>query len=213
MNVVELRARYVAAIRAGDRRTALRIVDDARSEGLDIRTLYEEILQPAQQEIGLLWQCNEITVADEHLATAITQVAMTRVYDELFTAPRRDGRTLVAACVDTERHELGLRMVCDLLELEGWDTLYLGATVPIESLVDTVRQRRPRVVALSTSLTPHLARLRETIEALRTLNENSPAILVGGRIFADDPTLGARLGADITATSAAHAARALEDLA
>lgn len=213
MNVDSVRTRYIAALRAGNRRAALTVVDEARADGLDIRTFYEGVLQPAQQEIGRLWQQNEITVADEHLATAITQVAMTRVYDELFDAPRREGRTLIAACADTERHELGLRMICDLMEAEGWDTQYLGATVPIESLVAIVRERRPRVVALSASLTPHLARLQSAIDALRSeLAPDAPLILVGGRLFTGDPSIGERIGADITATSASEAVRALEEL-
>lgn len=213
MNVEVVRTRYIAALRSGDRRAALGIVDVARGEGLDMRTLYEDVLQPAQHEIGRLWQRNEITVADEHLATAITQVAMTRVYDELFSAPRRPGRTLIAACADTERHELGLRMICDLMEMEGWDAHYLGATVPIESLVDIVRERRPRVVALSASLAPHVPRLQSAIAALRAnLGAATPLILVGGRMFTADPSLGERIGADVTATSAAEAVRALEEL-
>ena len=65
-------------------------------------------------------------------------------------------RTLIAACVDTERHEVGLRMLCDLLDREGWHTTYLGATVPVESLVAMVQRGRPTVVALSTALSPHL---------------------------------------------------------
>jgi MerR family transcriptional regulator, light-induced transcriptional regulator len=212
MNVDALRRSYSDAIQRGDRRAALRAIDEARTDGLDIRTLYEEVLQPAQREIGRLWQENRITVADEHLATAITQAAMSRVYDELFRVEPRAGRTLIAACADTERHELGLRMVCDLLELDGWDTCYLGATVPIESLVDIVRERRPRAVALSASIAPHLQRLQSAIAAIReTLGAATPLIMVGGRLFQDDPALGQLIGADVTARTAGEAVRVLDE--
>lgn len=211
MSAATVLADYLAAVRAGDRRAAFAVIDAARSNGMDIRTLYEDVFVAAQREIGRLWQANEISVAAEHLATAITQAAMTRVYDELFTSARRKGCSLVAACADNERHELGLRMVCDLLELDGWDTCYLGATVPLESLIDIVRERRPRALALSTSLASHLPRLRETIAALReALGEESPVILVGGRPFLDDPSLAGRIGADLTAPTAGEAARMLE---
>lgn len=196
---------YLEAVLAGDRRHAIRVVDAARAGGVGLRELYLEVFQPALREIGRLWQENRITVADEHLATAITQAAMARLYDALFASSRPSPRLVVAACADTERHEVGLRMICDLLEMEGWDTVFLGATVPVEDLVETVRKRRPDVVALSASITPHLARVRETIRAIRESVPDPPLIAVGGRPFLGDPELAERLGADLTADDAAEA--------
>jgi len=203
---------YVEALLAGDRRRAFGVVDRARGAGLGHREMYLDIFQPALREVGRLWQENRITVADEHLATAITQAAMARLYDDLFTASREPGPLLVAACADSERHEVGLRMICDLLELEGWDTLFLGATTPIESLADMVEARRPAVVALSASIAPHLVRVREAIRALRErLGEETPLIAVGGRPFLDDPELAATVGADVTANDAVEAVRVLKE--
>jgi len=205
-----VRRAYLDAVLRGDRRAVFAIVDEARG-AFDIRTLYEQLFVPVQREIGELWQANRITVADEHLATSITQAAMTRLYDELFAAAKRHDCTIVAACADNERHELGLRMFCDLMELEGWDTCYLGATVPLESLVATLRQRRPRALALSTSLPSHLPRLQTVIAEVRqALGDDTPVIMVGGRPFFDDPTLATRIGADFTATDARAAAARLE---
>ena len=203
-------ARYLDAVRRGDRRGAFAVVDDARAAGLDLRTLYLAVFQPALREIGRLWQENAITVADEHLATAITQAAMGRLYDDAFAWGAEGGPTLIAACADVERHEIGLRMLCDLLELEGWRTTYLGATVPIESLAAMVRERKPDAVALSVALAPHLPRLRETIAAVReAAGDRPPVILVGGRPFLADPSLAERLGADLTAGDAQEAVAAL----
>ena len=126
---------YLAAIRSGDRRSAFQIIDTARDAGLDLAGIYLGIFQPALREIGCLWQNNELTVAEEHLATAITQAAMARAYERAFTWRTDASRRLIAACVDVERHEVGLRMLCDLLDLEGWHTTYLGATVPTERII------------------------------------------------------------------------------
>ena len=151
-------------------------------------------------------------MADEHLATAITEAAMARLYDLLFAAGEGAGRLLIAACADSERHEVGLRMLCDVLEMEGWDTVFLGATVGIPELVEMVRTRRPDVVALSASIKPHLARVQAAVEAVRgELGEATPLIAVGGRAFHDDPGLASRLGADFTANDAMDAARQLKE--
>lgn len=203
---------FLQAVRAGDRRRAFRVVDAARRGGLGHRALYLEVFQPVLQEVGRLWEENVITVADEHLATAITQAAMARLYDDLFTLGAGGGPLLIAACADQERHEVGLRMLCDLLELDGWDTVFLGATTPEDDLVAMVEARRPAAVALSASIAPHLPRLRRTIAALRErLGEAAPVVMVGGRPFTEDPDMATRLGADLTAVDAVQAAERLRE--
>jgi MerR family transcriptional regulator, light-induced transcriptional regulator len=201
---------YVASLREGDRRRAFATIDRARRSGVDLPSLYMEVFQPALREVGRLWQTNEISVADEHLATAITQAAMARAFEQVFSWSDSPRHTLLAACADTERHEVGLRMICDLLELRGWDTTFLGATVPVDSLVSMIERRKPDAVALSVALTPHLPRLRMMVEQIRSLIEDPPLILVGGRPFLDDPSLANRIGADLTAPDALQAVELLQ---
>jgi methanogenic corrinoid protein MtbC1 len=197
---------FLDALVRGDRRSANQLVDRVLDRGASLRDLYVGIMQPALREIGRRWEENEFSVADEHLATAITQWAMGRAFERVYRW--HDSRTpsLIGACVDEERHQIGLRMLCDLLELEGWDTTYLGASVPTESLVDMVRKRRPDVVALSAAIAPHLPRIRSAIAAVRQSGvEPTPLIVVGGRAVNGDAGLAARLGADLTAANAAEA--------
>ncbi len=203
---------YLQAVLAGDRRRAFAVVDEARAGGLDVRSLYLEVFQPALRQIGELWERNQISVAIEHLATAITETAMARVYDQAFQETGAAGHSLLAACAQTERHAIGLRMVCDLLELAGWQTTYLGASVPADALARMAADLRPDVVALSATITPHVPQLRATIAALRAaLPEQPPVIAVGGRPFLEHPDLAERIGADLTAPDAAQLVERLEE--
>jgi MerR family transcriptional regulator, light-induced transcriptional regulator len=208
--VSELRDDYLVALRSGDRRAAFRVLDEALDAGRDLRLLYLEVVQPTMREIGRLWQDNQLSVGEEHLATSITEAAMSRLFERVFVW--RDVRTpkLLAACAANERHQLGLRMLCDLLELEGWETTYLGAAVPIESLVGLVNRHQPDAVAISATISPHIPRVRDAISAIRNANlAKQPVIAVGGRVFLADPALAERVGADLTASDAAEAVREL----
>lgn len=204
--------RFLDAIRRGDRRAAFRVLDEALDAGADARDIYIGVVQPAMREIGRLWEENRLTVAEEHLATAIAEAALGRTFERVFIW--RDERTprLLAACADTERHQMGLRMLCDLLELDGWETTYLGGSVPVDSLVDLVVRHEPDVVALSATIAPHVPRVREAIRAIRAADlPRTPLIAVGGRAFLADVSLADRIGADLTAADAADAVRLLDE--
>jgi methanogenic corrinoid protein MtbC1 len=137
---------------------------------------------------------------------------MARLYERLFASAAGTGPLMVAACAEGERHEVGMRMVCDILELEGWDTVFLGAAVPTPDLVRMICEREPQVVALSASIGPNVPRVEEAIRAIRRgCGDCRPLIVVGGRPFAADPELAPRLGADLTATDAAEAAERLKE--
>src|SRR3712207_4670693 len=71
----EIAPRYLEALLAGDRNAAVRAaLDDGVARGLTVPDLYVGVIQPAQHRIGELWQENRLTVAHEHVATAISQL-------------------------------------------------------------------------------------------------------------------------------------------
>src|ERR1043165_6586800 len=101
--MVELRQRYVDALVAGDLAVAVRLVEDSDA---DVRSLYLDVLQPALYEIGHRWEEVEISVAQEHLATATTQSLMARLAERFVSCSRRERKVLVA-CGDGEVHSVG----------------------------------------------------------------------------------------------------------
>lgn len=195
---------------AGDRQGAFSFVETLAGDGARLQDIYMQVFQPALYEVGRLWQENRITVAHEHLVTAMVQTAMSRLYERLFRPGAASGPRLLAACAETERHEVGLRMIADLLELDGWDTHFLGAAVPVTSLGAVVGELEPDVVALSASLPSHLPQLADMVNSARAARSDV-VIALGGRPFARDPGLAYALGADVTATDGADLVAALSE--
>ena len=107
-----------------------------------MKDIYLQVFQRSQYEIGRLWQMNKLTMAQEHYCSAATQLIMSLLYPRIFDT-KKIGARLVAACVQGDLHEIGLRIVSDFFEIEGWDTFYLGANTPTSGILDTLRNVAP----------------------------------------------------------------------
>jgi MerR family transcriptional regulator, light-induced transcriptional regulator len=196
---------YFEALRRGERQVASLLVLEAVAAGTPVQQIYLHVFQSAQYEIGRLWQTNRITVAQEHYCTAATQLIMSQLYPHIF-ATAKNGRVLVATSVAGDLHEIGVRMVADFFEMEGWNTFYLGANVPHTSVIATIVERHAHVLAISATISYHVEAVRELIGAVR----RDPAagrvtILVGGYPFNQDPQLWHTVGADGYAPDAQQA--------
>lgn len=193
---------YLEALLRGERRVASQLILDHVEAGLPIRDVYLHIFQPCQRELGRLWQLNRISVAQEHYCTAATQLVMSLLYPRLFATPKH-GRRLVATCVGGELHEIGMRILTDFFELDGWDTFYLGANTPAGDVVKSVAQRGADLLAVSVTMTFHLPEVEQLIQAVRRSEVGSRVkVLVGGYPFNVVPDLWQKLGADGSAADA-----------
>lgn len=197
--------RYCKAAVSGRQALAQKLMSEVLQAGLTLSEACVRLIQPAMVEVGQLWQENRISVAQEHMATAISQNVMARAYLQGTFAPPV-GRTAIFAGVAGNHHGLGLRMVADAFETIGWDVLYLGADVPTAALIRQVDGGNADLLALSLSLPSHLAAARETVERLRAeLGSRCPPIWVGGRATQMSDRVWRSLKADGWAADALHA--------
>jgi len=209
----DLAERYLNALLQGDRQVASRLILDAVEGGVSVKAIYLDVFQPVQREIGRLWQMNRINVAEEHYSTAATQLIMSQLYPRIFVT-ERVGRRLVATCVGEELHEIGVRMVADFFEMAGWDTYYLGANVPSESIIQSAAEHEADLVAISATLMPHVSEVAALIERIRASEklDDRVKILIGGYPFNLSAGLWERLGADGYAPDASQAVDVANEL-
>lgn len=202
--LAELSNQYLRALLRYDRQSASALILAAVENRVSIKEIYCHVFERCQYEIGRLWQLNDVSVAQEHYCTASTQLIMSQLYPYIFRADRTFRGTIVAACVTGELHELGARMLCDLLELEGWNTIYLGANMPAAGIVDVLGDNDSNILAVSASMTFHIPAVRETIAVVR-LASPATRILVGGYAFKIAPSLWRDVGADYWAKDSSDA--------
>ena len=192
----ELAADYLELILNSNKEAAYRLIQESVENGTEIKDIYLYVFEPIQKEIGRLWQMNELSVATEHYCTGLTQLIMSQLYPYILNSSGTDYQA-VTTCVGDELHELGVRMIADLLELEGWDTFHIGANTPREDIIETVIDKRPDLVCISVTIANYLDNAAQLIERLREIEEiEEIKIMVGGYPFNIQKNLWQEIGAD-----------------
>jgi DNA-binding transcriptional MerR regulator len=133
---------------------ALLDFDDARAHtafdslvaGFSLDTILAEVVVPYLHELGERWERGEISIAQEHFASALLRgrlLGLARGWGQGL------GPTALLACAPGEQHDLGLIVFGLALRARGWRVLYLGPDVPLDSLAEATRSARPDVVVVS----------------------------------------------------------------
>jgi methanogenic corrinoid protein MtbC1 len=178
---VDAYRRYLAGLLSSDRQQCRVSFTQWLESNSDLRTLYEDLVQRSLYEVGELWERGQLSVATEHLATAITESLLNLTYPLLFSHPRV-GKTAIVTCVASEYHQIGAKMIADLFELNGWRGYFLGANTPLRDLTVLITEKHPDVVALSVTVAFNLDEIINFANEIRKTFSDLP-IIVGGQAF------------------------------
>ena len=161
-----------------------------------IKEIYLNVFQPVLWEVGNLWEQKKISVAMEHYCTAVTQFIMSKFYERIFST-EKNGRNLTATSVSGELHEVGIRMVSDFFELEGWNTYFLGANTTNDNIIKTIKETNSEILAISSTIDFNIPKVINLIKVVREEIPNKELkIIVGGKPFNMDKNLWKTMNAD-----------------
>ena len=185
--------RLVQRLLAADQAGSWKVVEAAQAAGMEVRQVYLEVLIPAMRQVGEMWASGSVTIAQEHAASQL----MVRIVSRLSGRIARRGvskGTIVVGTPATELHTLPLMIAADLIRLEGFEVLDLGANLPAASFAETAATQQ-RLVAAGVSVTApdQTEAIRETIAALRQAID--APVFVGGSAI-DGAEHARSLGAD-----------------
>ena len=171
--------------------------------GVPVETIYLELLTPAARHLGELWSDDACDFLDVTIALGRLQ-RIVREISHLFVGhgARPDAGRVLLSCIPGEQHTLGLFMVSEFFVRDGWE-VSLGAPVAECDLVALVRDEWFDGVGFSVACNSRVAYLSREIPRLRRESRNPRlAVMVGGRVFNDQPAMVARVHADASATDA-----------
>ena len=194
--------RHVLSVHSRD---ASRFVAEHVQNPVSLPAFFLDMVQPAMYRVGTLWEEGSVSISQEHAATAIMSRAMAFAYQKFELTGEAKGKALVM-CVSNEHHELGGRIVADLLELDGWDVSFLGANTPTEDFVGMAREFRPDLIGMSVTMPFNLIEAKSMVSTLRA----DPAlkgvpVLLGGMVLRLVPDAYRAVGADMQASDGQEA--------
>ena len=199
---VDLIRRLLLAVLETRRDDALELVLGAVDSGLSVSEVETKVISPLQAEVGRLWQRGELQVHEEHLGSQIVEEALVLLRSRLERGPAL-GKSVLVCSVVGNLHEIGSRIVADHFEMDGWNTIRLGANLPGQDLSRAVLDFEADLVALSVTMTTQVRNTAAAIEELRSMcGPTPPPILVGGPPFAQVEGLWDAIGADAWALNA-----------
>lgn len=113
---------------------------DALLQKKSFREIFKEIFVPLLNELGLLWQTDTISPAHEHFITGLIKQKIYNNTEKLqLIAPTRSDKSFVLFLPENEIHEIGLLYLNYEVTLRGYKSVYLGQTVPMDSLQDLLK--------------------------------------------------------------------------
>jgi MerR family transcriptional regulator, light-induced transcriptional regulator len=187
-------SKLAARMVAGDEPGAWGVVEAALASGVEAADVYLDLLVPALEVVGEGWAVGELTVADEHRATAIALRLVGRLGPRFARRGRKRGTVVVGAPAG-EQHGLPSAILADLLRGVGFEVLDMGANTPAASFAETAKEAN-RLVAIAIAITTPGgdAAVRAAVKAIRQADMGVP-ILVGGAAVRDQARA-LRLGAN-----------------
>jgi methanogenic corrinoid protein MtbC1 len=175
------RRMFVQAILAGERKAALAVALETLRGGTPVQDLYADVFQAAMYDVGARWEANNISVAQEHMATAVTQFVMAQVFEHIDPPAASRGRAIVTG-VPGELHQVGALMVSDMLEACGWQVQFLGSNLPIPSILEAVAGAKPELLGISVTMLFNLQHARDLVGQARAA-ASGLRVVVGGAAF------------------------------
>lgn len=195
----------------GNEAEAWGVVEQALASGVTPQRAFLDLLGRTVADVGALVDGGEASTADLHIATSTAQRVAVRL-GARFRRRRRSRGTVVLGAPPGELHALPIAIIADLLRLDAFTVLELGADVPPDAFaVAAERAERPAVVGLGVTRIDHIDAARQVVAAVRDAAPDVP-VLVGGQAvrsaevaavlgvdaWADGETIGATVEALIT---------------
>lgn len=180
----------------GQKELAKEVIMNFYNEGLGIKNIYFQLIEKILITVGTLWEQGVIDVWMEHYISETLLDIMRELMSKESEQTHKKGYIL-ALTSGPEMHNIGLKMIADILQLEGWNVAYLGSNVPVQSVISAIKFQNPDAIMISATLSYHIESVKNIACAIKShFAESAPRIIIGGAAFLNSLNPCKETGAD-----------------
>ena len=160
---------------------ALAMVDQLLAEGADPMGILDDCKR-AMDVIGERFACGEAFIPELMMAGEIMQSISGKLKPHLTSAPSQEKLgVVVIGTVEGDIHDIGKDIVVTMLDIAGFDVVDLGVDVKVAAFVDTAREKKAHVIAMSCLLTSAIDAMKRTVAAADEAGlRGSVKLMIGG---------------------------------
>ncbi len=197
---------FARLVLSHDDSVALAFLEALLQRGVDLETVYLEVMAPAARVFGERWD-------DDTLPFTEVTTGLSRLHRLLYTLRSTaadlfedtSGSRMLITPLPSEQHSFGLLIVADFFRHSGWN-VHEVPDITLDGLEERVAATPYDVVGLSVGCERWLDELKQVVGVIRGASCNlATRILVGGHLVSEIPDLDRRVGADAVATDARQA--------
>jgi methanogenic corrinoid protein MtbC1 len=177
---------------------AIRMIVQLIQKKTPLRVIYEEWIIPAIINWECPFEAEACCIWREHILSATLKTGIELCYPlvmEEYEKRGSKGKSVFVFCPWEELHELGAKIIADLLHAYGFEVVYTGTNTPERALNEALKKRTPDYLAISVTNPYHLFQVQDLIKRVRLLAPKLRIIVGGQAIRRNTPSCDA-IGAD-----------------
>jgi len=173
---------FNAAIK-GKKNEALSLFVEIHRAGLEIHSIFDNVLRPALKKINDTFSLNKISAIEYQIANTVLEFAVIQLGDNV-RRKNKNNRTILLASKDQDTFGVELKALATLFEYEGYEVLNAGMGVDAESVNQLVYRTKPFAVCLSAATIGNEELFQQEFEKiLHATKDNMSYLIAGGKAF------------------------------
>jgi len=188
------------------------LVQQALDQGIDPKEIVLASLTRSMEDVGEKFERGEYLIPDMLASAECVGAAMDILGPHLLKSGVESKGKFVIATVAGDLHDIGKNIVSIMLKGAGYEVIDLGTDIPVESIVDAVREHKAPYLGLSALLTTTMRVMEDVVKGLRSAGlRDDVKVLIGGAPTSTD--FAKQIGADAYCKDAFQAIDVLKSMA
>lgn len=187
---------YMESLMKLDKDRAKEIIMSLLKMEVSFKEIYFDFIKKSLIETGNLWESGIVSVWKEHGISEISKEIMD-LLKKNDVEKKADTKPILAFTPGAELHHIGLKMICDMLEIKGFHVLFLGSSIPSENIIHAIEEKDPQAILISVTMPYHIDSTLILIKMIKsTFGRKAPKIILGGAAFLHMQDVELSTGAD-----------------